>query len=361
MSVPIVKAVRAPRAFAKSLRLHESSAQLRRAASVIAGAGEAIEPRGIFTALALFAAASALGGAAELIALRRGSELVPISLLAHTPFESFLVPGVLLGGIGAACAAAALLAWRRSRAAIDAAIVAGGALVVWIAAERAMLREASWLQAGYGALGLALLGLGARAGLRSGLPRHRWVIAVTAAEAAGYLAPALAGILTARGGEPRALPIAAAGLVEGLALGAGQAWAFPFRVRRLRYALLTALGAGVVWAGVLAVMRAGGALPPALAAIAGAAGLAAIGTAQWLELRRHAARAGRWIAWTALAWAVALPLSFAPGPFVDEATPLSSHVVLWGCGGLLMAYAMALITWRGVRRLAVFQVTHGRA
>ena len=99
---------------------------------------------------------------------------MPISLLAHTPFESFLAPGLLLGGIGAACAAAALLAWRRARAAIDATIVAGGALAVRdFVAERALLREASWLQAVYGALGLALLGLGARAGWRSRLPRHR--------------------------------------------------------------------------------------------------------------------------------------------------------------------------------------------
>ena len=107
-------------------------------------------------------------------------------------------------------------------------------------------------------------------------------------------------------------------------------------MRRLRRnTLLTALGAAVVWAGVMAAMRLGGALPPLMAAAlagvaAGAAGLAAIGAAQWLELRRDAARAGRWIAWTALAWAVALPLSFAPGPFVDESTPLASHVALWG-------------------------------
>lgn len=350
MSVPIVKAARAPRAFAKAMRVHVRGAQLPRAPAA------GIAPRGLVTALAGFAALSALGGAAALLALRRGSEQVPLALLARTPFESFLVPGLLLGAIGAACALAALLAWRRSRAAIDAVIAAGGALAVWILAERALLREASWLQAVYGAIGLALLGLGARAGLRSGQPRHRWVIAVTAAEAAGYLAPALTGILTARAGEPAALPIVAAGLVEGLALGAGQGWALPLRVDRLRYALLTALGAGAAWAGVMAAMRLGGALPPAAAVAAGvtagAAGLAALGGAQWLELRRRAPRAGRWIAWTALAWAAALPLSFAPGPLVDAATPLWAHVALWGAGGLLMAYAMALITWQGARRLA---------
>jgi hypothetical protein len=76
--------------------------------------------------------------------------------------------------------------------------------------------------------------------------------------------------------------------------------------------------------------------------------LFAIGGAQWIELRHHRVPARRWIGWTALAWLVALPLSFAPGPLVDETTPLAAHIVLWGCGGVLMAYVMALITWRGV-------------
>jgi hypothetical protein len=68
-----------------------------------------------------------------------------------------------------------------------------------------------------------------------------------------------------------------------------------------------------------------------------------------LELLEHTPFAG---SWTALAWAAALPFSFAPAPFVDESTPVSSHLLLWGSGGLLMAYVMALITWRGVLRVS---------
>ncbi len=97
------------------------------------------------------------------------------------------------------------------------------------------------------------------------------------------------------------------------------------------------------------------AVPVAVVAVAIAAtalfGLTAIGAGQWLELRRHTRMAHRWILWTALAWILALPLSFAPTPFVDEATPLASSFVLWGCAGLLMAHVMALVTWQGVRRL----------
>jgi hypothetical protein len=190
--------------------------------------------------------------------------------------------------------------------------------------------------------------------------RTRWIASVTLAEALGYLAPACAGIATARlgidGGAQAAL-LAAAGCIEGLALGTGQAYALPVAVRRGRYAILTALGAGLVWLSVMSLMLLGrsDAVPFAVMVTAsvgvGAVGLVAIGGAQWLELRRHVRGAHRWIAWTALAWTVALPLSFAPSPLVDEATPLGVHLVLWSIAGLLMAFVMALITWQGARRL----------
>lgn len=174
---------------------------------------------------------------------------------------------------------------------------------------------------------------------------------VTAAEAVGFLAPTLAGVLTARAGvegAPQAAAVVAGGLVEGLVLGAGQSWALPLAVRRTRFALLTSLGAGVVWAGVMAAMQ----LHPLVGIAAAFVGLGAIGSAQWVELRHHAKRAWRWIAWTAAAWALALPLSFLPGPFVDERTPFGTQLLVWGGGGLLMALVMAIVTWQGVRRLA---------
>ena len=98
-------------------------------------------------------------------------------------------------------------------------------------------------------------------------------------------------------------------------------------------------------------------VPPAVVIVAGAfAGLLAlgsIGTAQWIELRHHVPRAQRFIAWTAVAWLAALPLSFAPSPLVDESTPLATSIVLWSSSGGLMAFVMALVTWQGVRRVAL--------
>jgi hypothetical protein len=326
--------------------------------------------RGLVIVLSLFSGASAIAGGIELLVWWRGSKYFPIELLLHTPFHTFVIPGVILAGlIGGTSLASGVLAWRRARAAIDATTVAGAALMIWIAAESAMFRQVVWLTFLYGGLGVAMLALGVHAGWRSGLPRHRWLIAVTAAETAGFLAPACAGILSARaglGGLRQAALVVAAGLLEGATLGAGQAFALSFRVRRGRFAVLTALAAGSVWLCVMVpslALRGGGVrvfrgspLVLAVAVVAGivlaGAALAAIGGAQWIELRHYAPRAHRWIAWTSLAWALALPLSFAPGPFVDDSTPIASQVVLWACGGMLMAYVLASVTWQGVRRLA---------
>jgi hypothetical protein len=325
--------------------------------------------RRLVIALSAFSGLSAIAGGIELLVWWRGSRFFPLELLRHTPFHTFVIPGVILAGVvGGTSLACCVLAWRRSRAAIDATIIAGAGLTIWIAAESAMFRQVVWLTFLYGGLGVTTLALGLHAGWRSGLPRHRWLIVVTAAEVVGFLVPAGAGIFSARAGLrglPQTALVVAAGLFEGASLGAGQALAFPFRVRQGRYALLTALAAGLVWlcvmvptvafqGGGVGVFR-GGPLALAIVAVGAIAlaglALAAIGGAQWIELRHHAPRAHRWIAWTALAWALALPLSFTPGPFVDEATPVASHLVLWACGGTLMAYVMANVTWQGLRRL----------
>lgn len=317
--------------------------------------------RRLVIALAGFSAVSAMGGATELLVWPTGNRYVPLALLEYTPFATFLFPGLLLGiVVGGTSLSCAILAWRRSRTAVDTTILAGGALSVWIAAEIAMMRGFHALHGIYGGLGVALLGLGVHAAWCSHSPRHRWLILVTLAETIGFLVPACTGVLSSKagmGGLSQAALLAGAGLVEGLALGVGQASALPLPVRRTRYALVTALGAGIVWSSFLLISLVAETetVPVPILILAGVAtaivGLGAIGSFQWLELRHQTQHAHRWIAWTALAWALALPFSFAPGPFVDESTPLLSHLILWGCGGVLMAYAMSLITWQGVRRL----------
>lgn len=310
--------------------------------------------------LAAFSALSAIGGGIELVVWPHGNEFVPKELIAGTPFPSFTIPGLLLavvvGGTNLVCT---VLAWRRSRWAVDATLLAGGGLTIWIAAELALMRTVHWLHLLYGGLGLSILVLGIALALRSGSARHRWIVVVTLAEALGFLVPMGVGGLTAQAeieAWPQAGIMAAAGMLEGLAFGFGQALVLGLPIRRARYALQSAVAAGLVWGAVMSMMALAESGPTIVVWLSIVPvvvfGLTAIGTAQWLELRHHAPRAHRWIGWTALAWAVALPMSFLPGPLVDETTPAATMIVLWVCAGLLMAYTMAVLTWQGVRRLS---------
>lgn len=311
--------------------------------------------------LMAFAALSAwAGGSMLVLALGPSVTAPPLSLLRYTPFSSFLVPGLLLAVVvGGTNLVGAYLMLTRSRASIDAALLAGGALSVWIFAEAAMFRSVHGLHIACGALGLAICTLAILKAWSSPNPRHQYVVVVTAAEATGFMAPALVGITTAVAhwqSTWQAVAVSAAGLLEGAVLGLGQGSVLPVGGRRIAFALLTAAGAGLVWTVAMTTrLLIGGETPVWLQVTAGVTlgvvGLSAMGLLQWLELRRHVAGARGWIGWTALAWSVALPFSFAAGPFVDESTPFVSHVVLWGCGGLLMAYVLALVSWQGARRL----------
>jgi hypothetical protein len=126
----------------------------------------------LLIALMAFQAASALaGGAAMLIAPRGG--IFPIEMLAASPFDTFLIPGLLLFGVLGvlpAVATWALLArprWR-AMAPVERAFAAhwswpfagalGVALVIFIAVEVAMI-GGHWLQGLYGGVGLALVAL----------------------------------------------------------------------------------------------------------------------------------------------------------------------------------------------------------
>ena len=106
--------------------------------------------------LHLFNAVSAVGGGIALIA---GGLGVPTDLLRHTPFESFVVPGIFLavviGGTALLGAIAVLAHWRRAPATSAAA---GAVMVGWIAGETVLVEGFSWLQGLYlltGAIALA--------------------------------------------------------------------------------------------------------------------------------------------------------------------------------------------------------------
>ena len=97
--------------------------------------------------LHLFNALSAVGGG---IALSAGGLGVPTELLRHTPFDSFVVPGIFLAvviGGSATIGATALLAhWTR---ALVISAAAGAIMVGWILGETLLVEGFSWLQGLY--------------------------------------------------------------------------------------------------------------------------------------------------------------------------------------------------------------------
>lgn len=312
--------------------------------------------------LSAFSALSALGGGIELVGLAHGSPYVPITLLEHTVFDSFLVPGLLLllvvGGTSLACS---LFAWAHSKRTISATWLAGGTLTSWIVAEAAQMGEVHPLQIVYGLLGMSLLALAAFGAHQTRDRTATWIVGVSLAEGTGFLVPVLTALALTQshvGEGLQALVIGLAGGVEGAFLGTGQALAWTLPIRRWRYVLLTAVAAAGVWwlvlFGRLALLPLARSLPmvaATLACLLGVAALAAIGGLQALELRRVTRGAGRWIAWTALAWILALPMSFLPSPLVDVTTPWWVQLPLWAIAGFIMAYVMALVTERGARQL----------
>lgn len=189
-----------------------------------------------------------------------------------------------------------------------------------------------------------------------------WVATVTAAELLGFLVPVTIGVATASLPWPVSVPLVlAAGAVEGTVLGAGQALVLRRALPALRVGRwigLTALGAVLAYA--LAApgtwMGAFDTLPAptriALTVASALALLAALGGAQWVELRRSVPRAWTWILWVALGWLLAL------GAFLGIATPLwqpgqpvGVALLIGVLAGVVMAVVQAVVTGAGMRHI----------
>jgi hypothetical protein len=102
--------------------------------------------------ISLFNALSAIGGG---IGLVTGALPVPTSLLSHTPFDSYVVPGlfllVIMGGSSLAGAVALMTHVRQAR---PIAAATGLMMVGWIFGETIIVQGFSWLQGLYLLTGL---------------------------------------------------------------------------------------------------------------------------------------------------------------------------------------------------------------
>lgn len=200
----------------------------------------------------------------------------------------------------------------------------------------------------------------------------RWVSWTVAGEVLGFVAPAVLGVVSAGWSPWGAIPtMVAAGAVEGLVLGGAQAHALvPFvpGLRSTRFAVGTALAAALAYLLGMLPSALGPRLveAPRMAVVsAGIVGgivlLCSIGTAQWLELRRHAGRAWTWIATTAAAWLLGL------AAFLLIAVPLwhpgqgsAAMVAIGLVAAAAMATTVAVVTGWALRRLLARRVGGSR-
>src|SRR5664279_2553622 len=104
-----------------------------------------------------FLGATSLAGALPMLLDPSGALLkMPLSMLEHSPFHSYLIPGILLlVGNGLLSLLVLLLTVRRARHYGWWIVLQGCVLAAWILAEFALLRMYFWPQAVY--LGLATL------------------------------------------------------------------------------------------------------------------------------------------------------------------------------------------------------------
>ncbi|MEJ2594102.1 MAG: hypothetical protein P8100_03020 [bacterium] len=86
---------------------------------------------------------------------------LPISLLEHSPFEDFLIPGfILFIVIGLGNLVVCGLVILRTGKNASWVIVAGFALAVWIAVQLLMIRQVHYLHIIYAFVGILLMILG---------------------------------------------------------------------------------------------------------------------------------------------------------------------------------------------------------
>jgi hypothetical protein len=182
-----------------------------------------------------------------------------------------------------------------------------------------------------------------------------WVKIVTTGEFLGFLLPICVGVISVVASFPSSLQLTslvAAGIGEGAILGYFQAKVLSTKLtgfNRKNWILFTMVGAGIAWTiGMLPSTMGEGfqSWPLLLLVIVGTVLavvlLLSIGLAQYLELRKYATHAHKWIWVNVVAWLAGLGVVFS---FTFGAPDGLIFTILFSAlGGFGMAFTMASIT-----------------
>jgi hypothetical protein len=138
------------------------------------------ENKGLVTGLGIlqaFIGIGAVAGGLPMILDPSGSKLgMSLEMLEHSPFATFLVPGIVLlvvNGIGSLIGATA--SFKKYRRAGEIAIALGLFLIAWIVIQVYWLASFHWLHGMYLSLGILefILGWFMRKALRKGVDIHQ--------------------------------------------------------------------------------------------------------------------------------------------------------------------------------------------
>lgn len=99
-----------------------------------------------------------MAGSIPMIIDPGGSATLPLSTLAHSPFHSYLIPGILLFTANGALAFTVLwFVLKRSQHRGLWTVFQGCVLIAWLVAECWLLQIVIWLHYVYGVIGLVLI------------------------------------------------------------------------------------------------------------------------------------------------------------------------------------------------------------
>jgi hypothetical protein len=192
---------------------------------------------------------------------------------------------------------------------------------------------------------------------------RQWTVALLLGELVGFVPPAATGAVLAATGASDVLlvtSLTAAGVLEGAAVGAAQAWVLRRHdapVDATPWVVATAAAAGFAWfAGVGGSALIGADVAPTAVLLVllvpvWIAALLSMGLAQWLVLRRGVPGSGRWVWVTAGAWLVGVAIPVTALSVVPNGWPPAAHAVVGVVAAVAMGVTVGVLTGRTMQRL----------